>query len=400
MRVTKILAAAGLAALVSAVLAGSAGADVIKVSPGESIQAAIDSAGTYDTIKLRPGTYQENVQIKKDGITLKGAGADETIIEPGSGPGSVDPICAGEGFSGICVADAEPPASEDSPPTINHTVADVRVKNLTVRDFPGTGVLFIGTSDQRVSGVGADSNGGYGIAAFVTTGGQYWNNVAHGSGEAGLYVGDSPQADALLRDNVSYANGFGFFVRDASHAYLADNDAFDNCIGILFLNTGSGNHDSVAAHNSVNHNNAACPPGDEGPGTSGIGIGLAGATRITLVGNETNGNQPSGETLGSGGIVLLSFPGPTGLLVADDNTVKFNRAFGNSPVDIFWDQAGAGNDFFGNRCDTSSPDGLCSEEHGHGGHHGHGDDGEHHGNGHHRHHGKGHHKHHGKHHGH
>src|SRR5436309_14998129 len=84
MRVMKILAAAALAAFVSAVFAGPSAADVIKVSPGDSIQAAIDSAGTYDTIKLAPGTYQETVQIKKDGITLKGAGADKPMIEPAS----------------------------------------------------------------------------------------------------------------------------------------------------------------------------------------------------------------------------------------------------------------------------------------------------------------------------
>ncbi len=395
MRVRKILAAAVLAAFVSAIFSGPAAADVIKVSPGESIQAAIDSAGTYDTIKLAPGTYQENVQIKKDGITLKGAGADETIIEPGSGSGSVDPICGGQGVSGVCVTDATLPANPNDPPVVNNHVADVRVKDLTVRNFTGGGVFFFGTQDQRVSDVHAQNNPEYGIVAFNTTGGRYWHNFTDGNGEAGIYVGDSPQANALVRDNLSTGNaGMGIFVRDASHGTIRDNEVADNCIGVLFLNTGAGNEDWTVEHNSANHNNAACP-GEDGAPVSGIGIAILGAGKIDLAGNTANDNQPSGDTSASAGIVISAVPGPAGDLVAEGNTIRFNRAFGNSPVDILWDGNGT-NDFFGNRCDRSNPDGLCSERHGGAGqgHHG-GEGGDHDRKGHRTHHRK----HHGKHHG-
>jgi Right handed beta helix region len=393
MRVMKILAAAALAAFVSAVFAGPSAADVIKVSPGDSIQAAIDSAGSYDTIKLAPGTYHENVQIKKDGITLKGAGADETIIEPGTGSGSVDPFCGGPSVGGICVADVTVPANPNDPPVVNNQVADVQIKNLTVRNFQGGGVFFFGTRDQRVSGVHSQNNKEYGIVAFNTTGGQYWDNFTDGNGEAGIYVGDSPQANALVRNNVSTGNiGDGIFIRDASHGTVTGNEVTGNCIGILFLNTGSGIEDWTASHNTANHNNAACPASD-GPPTSGIGIAIAGAKEIDLVGNTTNDNQPSGDTIASAGIVVLTLPGPTGDLLADENTVKFNRAFGNSPVDILWDQKGSSNSFLGNQCDASNPDGLCSERHGGGGNGGNGNDnGDHHGKGHGKHHK--HHKHH------
>ena len=73
--------------------------------------------------------------------------------------------------------------------------------------------------------------------------------------------------------------------------------------------------------------------------------------------------------------------------------MKFNRAFGNSPFDILWDQKGPANEFTGNRCDTSSPDGLCVSGNGGGDHHGDGDHGDHGDNGDHGHHGD----HHGKH---
>jgi hypothetical protein len=49
-----------------------------------------------------------------------------------------------------------------------------------------------------------------------------------------------------------------------------------------------------------------------------------------------------------------------GALLARDNAVAFNTAFGNT-TDIVWDEQGAGNRFFRNDCLTSQPDGLCED---------------------------------------
>jgi nitrous oxidase accessory protein NosD len=268
----------------------------------------------------------------------------------------------------------------------------VRVQDLKVTGFAFSGVFFFATIDQSVNDVLADGNQGYGIAAFNTTGGQYWDNVTPNNHEAGIYVGDSPSANALVKDNVSYGNlGFGVFVRDASHGRVEDNEVFDNCIGILFLDTPGPTESSdwVARDNDANHNNQACPAGEDSSAVSGLGIVISSAHRITLADNTANGNQPGGPTEGSAGIAVVSEAG----LIATGNVIKHNTAFGNLPVDIFWDQQGD-NTFTGNRCNKSDPDGLCAKgEHGHG-HHGdvgdddHGEHGHHHGgapdNGHHR----------------
>jgi hypothetical protein len=302
----------------------------------------------------------------------------------------VDPFCEG---TGICVADVTLPANPDDPPIINNHIAGVRIKDLAVKNFKQfSGVFLFGTRDQRVSGVLAENDGEYGIGAFNTTGGQYWGNVTTNNGEAGIYVGDSPDADAVVRDNVSSANlGFGIFVRDAAHGVVEDNDSFGNCIGILFLDTPAPTDvsDWTARDNEASHNTAVCPTEEGGPPVGGIGIAIANASGITLVGNAANDNVPAGPVEASGGIVVVS-PPPEGpgapVQIATDNTIKFNTAFGNSRVDLLWDQQGD-NRFIGNRCRTSDPDGLCVESrHGHGhGHHGDDDDDDDRGdNGHHR----------------
>jgi predicted outer membrane repeat protein len=53
------------------------------VNPGQSIQTAIDSASYFDTVQVAPGTYIENITLKK-GVALIGAGASSTIIDANS----------------------------------------------------------------------------------------------------------------------------------------------------------------------------------------------------------------------------------------------------------------------------------------------------------------------------
>ena len=64
-----------------------------------------------------------------------------------------------------------------------------------------------------------------------------YNSVDDVDPEAGIYIGDSPHADATVWKNVSFGNLFGIFVRDAAHGKLLENKTFSNCVGIVFLNT-------------------------------------------------------------------------------------------------------------------------------------------------------------------
>ena len=130
-----------------------------------------------------PGSYQENLLINKDGITLKGAGPEETVLEPPTQPRPFCPVLqippiGGENFglNGICVADLDPEGK------VLRTVNDVRVTGFTVRDFSGVGILFGGTNRSRADHNVAASNKSYGITAFLSTHGRFEYNTTYGSG--------------------------------------------------------------------------------------------------------------------------------------------------------------------------------------------------------------------------
>lgn len=59
----------------------------LNVSPGQSIQMAIDGADPGDTVTVAPGTYTENLTLRS-GVNVEGSGAEDTILR-GTGTGSV-----------------------------------------------------------------------------------------------------------------------------------------------------------------------------------------------------------------------------------------------------------------------------------------------------------------------
>jgi parallel beta-helix repeat protein len=338
--------------------AGAAGA--IIVNPGDSIQAAVNAASPGTTIIVQRGTYAENVEITTDGIKLIGNGA--TLVPPATSEPNAcslaDPSGPGPAHDGICGAgDIEFPPN--GPPVVLDPLSNVTVSGFTVMGFPGVGVIFIGAENPVVKNVHAIDNGEYGIARFVSTGGKLLSNVAEGSEEAGLYVGDSPDANVLIAGNEVSGNLFGFFLRDSANGKVVGNRSHDNCVGLLNLNTGANiAGDYNIAGNVITHNTKFCE-GNEEEGTpplSGLGVVIAGGHGNTVRGNVITDNMPSAEVPLSGGVAVLDLG--EGANPPADNLVQGNVILRNQP-DIFFDGSGTGNTFKANVCNVSVPDGLC-----------------------------------------
>jgi len=372
MRLRRLTLTIALGAVVASLaLAAPAGAWVHHVQPGESIQAAIDAAKPGETIFVAPGVYRENLTITQDDITLIGAGAREsgTVLMPADTP--TPSVCTqDDAVNGICViGEVDPDTGEPGTP-----VSGVTIKGFLIDGFSAFGVFAFNANDLTVARTRARNNDGYGISGFVLSGVRFLKNVAHDNGEPGLYIGDSPEANAQVVGNTAFRNGvgggegFGILIRDSNHGSLRKNHVFDNCAGVIFIDTGEnpdvGVSDWEAWRNRVTANNGACP-GDEEEGIppfSGTGILLGGTNTVTVKHNLVLGNRPTLEppleSPFSGGVVVASTSAIGG---ADptDNLVKRNVVLGNQPADLIWDETGTGNVFADNLCDTSQPDGLC-----------------------------------------
>jgi parallel beta-helix repeat protein len=326
-------------------LAPAASADTIDVLPGDSIQAAVNHASPGDTIVVHPGVYHQSVVINKNHLTLHGAGASSagTVIMP---PASSNRCL--HGASGFCVFGTQ------SGPRIGITVEGFEFKG-----FGAFGLVGFGAKNLTVRHNFAVNTGDYGITCFGCTGLRYLFNKATGAGEAGFYIGDSPNAAATVIGNESYGNLFGFFLRDANFGVLRGNKAHNNCMGIALLNTGapSNVHGWAILENDANQNTKSCP-GGEGPPISGVGIGLIGANHNRIRHNTVWGNHPSGPSASTGGIVLLDNRSDGGT-TPNGNEIRANVLYRNQAFDINDDGSGHGNTFIRNKCHSSNPSGLC-----------------------------------------
>lgn len=362
-----VLAVGALSLGMSATTVVAGGAGTVRVVKcGQSIQAAIDAANPGDTIKARPCVYRENLTITKDRISLRTTdGPGSVVLRPGAKPTPSVCVRDPKHVPGICVL-----GHFNSNGTFGAPVTGTRIDGFIVEHFTDFGVFLLNAADSAVTNSEARMNSAYGISGFVLSGVRYANNVSHDNGDPGFYIGDSPLANAVVVGNRSFRNGvggdegFGFLFRDSSFGLVRDNIASDNCAGYVFVDSPADPAPLTnwrAANNLALHNNGACPGAQGGPPpTSGIGFVLFGAQRTSLVANISQGNMPTGPSIGSGGILVISSKVIGGSDPISD-VVAQNVATGNKPFDIRWDKSGTGNRFIENQCNTSSPSWICSD---------------------------------------
>ena len=357
MSVLAVVFAAGLSIAYAGAASASSSAIASKrivIGPHQSIQRAIDNAKPGTTIVLRPGVYHQLVLIRKDKITLRGSGARRTVIKPPRH--ATSNLCTmAFGETGICIVAKK----ATSTGKVIKAVRGDTISNLSVVGFRSSGVFGYGTVGLTVRHVTAINDGDYGISRFNSTETRFTQDVAIGNHEAGFYVGDSPDADTVVRDDRAVGNQLGIFIRHAREVMVSRNYIAGNCQGILVLDDGQsgGAGNALITKNIVIHNNKLCPKTADTPGLQGGGILLLGATRTLVTHNSVGGN--SGKQINSGGILVVSAKALTKGSNPNFDTIAFNTAFRDHPADLIWDGTGVRVTFRGNHCGTSIPPGLC-----------------------------------------
>lgn len=356
-RLATVAAAALTVALLVPVASVSA-ASTIYVHPGQSIQAAINKAPSGALISVERGTYKGNLDITRS-VRLVGHHA---VIVPAAKPTPNACLALVGGMAmGICVHGA---LNADG--SIAKSISNVSIEGLTVRNFPGAGIIAIGVNGFRAVRNMTSRNGMWGILTSSASSTSLLYNRSYGNGADGIQVGDSPSASAAIVGNASYGNlGNGILFFESLGGRIALNDVHGNCGGIVVLDVGGTGQEGASGDvsvqlNQVTANNRLCSAASEGePSYGGVGIALVGAQNTVVALNDIRDNQSQpGSSITGGGIVILDgavFGGPA----PSGNSVRLNSLSGNTPNDIHGDGTGTANTVSGNTCKTTNLAGAC-----------------------------------------
>lgn len=135
----------------------------VNVQPGESIQRAIDSAPAGAVINVAAGVYREKLDIKKDGITLKGNG--NAVLDMG-GKSVDDGIISISGRKNVTIDGFEiKNATGGDTPTaikVDGASSDIRIINNNIHDIKSSknahAIAIYGDSAQPIKNVVIQDN--------------------------------------------------------------------------------------------------------------------------------------------------------------------------------------------------------------------------------------------------
>ena len=183
------------------------------VNPGESIQTAVDAANPGDTIIVRDGIYNENVNVNKR-LTIKSEnGSDSTIVQAANSNDNVFEV----------------------------TADYVNITGFAVRAATGEfyGIYLKSVGHCNISDNNA-SNNGHGIRLWYSNNNTLTNNTATNSNFHGIYLVHS--SNNTITNNIASNNENGIKLLYSSTNTLTSNTASNNTLnGIHLYDSGSNN---------------------------------------------------------------------------------------------------------------------------------------------------------------
>ncbi len=248
----------------TALPARSAIGQTLVVNPGESIQAAVETAQPGDTIQVMPGIYSETVYIDKNDIHLVGV------------------IQAGER------------ATLDGLGKLNDAILysgnNILIENFKITRYKGNGIMSQAGNNFEIRNNIVIDTGIYGIFPQLGTNGLIEHNVVSGIADAAIYVGMSDNIH--VAHNEVFDSVAGIEIENSRHAIVENNYAHHNTGGILaFITPGlpiKTTYDVIIRNNFILDNNT---PNFGAPGSTvagipaGTGILVMAADDVIIEGN-------------------------------------------------------------------------------------------------------------------
>ena len=348
------------------------------VESGESIQAVIDASPAGTRIRIKAGTYREQLLVTKDRITLD-ADAGTVLLPPATltsngctGMAVLGRVAtAPPANAGICVLGdvtfgAWEAIFQHKPVTeTKRAVTGVTVSGFEIRGF-GVGIALAGAPKALVEKNYIVSGGQLALVTSAapnsTIRGNQLINPIQSPSVIGLCLEGSDNS-SVTRNEIS---GFIFGVCLASSQVLvAGNRLLDNHTG-LYINPRY--EDIEVRHNVIDRNNRVEPGAPQL--RTGTGVVIEGARDVRVFGNDitnnTSDNLAKGFPFGAAGIVIRD-TSPT--VVASKISIRLNRITNNGldpngnpypgAFDVINLSSGSDISVEHNRCASSRPAALC-----------------------------------------
>lgn len=212
------------------------------------IQDAVDNAKYGDTVYVKPGTYNEAIDLKS-GITLKGAGAEETLITYSGDDRVIDIYKESDvTISGFTL---EYNGSENRVTLrIKNSCTNVVIRNNLITGSTYSGVN-VGNDSSKITienNVIRD-NGHSGIYIFGNSAAVIRNNEIYDNGYHGISI--KGETSSRIINNTIVSNGYnGFYPRLGAQPVFQNNIVVKNKDGIdVTTKSGSDGNPSLAYNN-------------------------------------------------------------------------------------------------------------------------------------------------------
>jgi parallel beta-helix repeat protein len=361
-----------LTALLAAALPAPAVAATLTVSPGKSIQGAVDKAKAGDTVNVKPGTYKEDTQkcpaesggcavLIKKGIKLIGLQGEGNPVVLKAKSGQHQGILAARKGGPKCLADK------------SRRIKHLLIKGFTIKGFEGDGVFVRCADDWRITAVTAMGNDEYGIFPVFSGKGRVDHSYASGANDTGIYIGQSH--DVRIDHNYAQHNVSGFELENTADSRADHNVGLGNTAGLLSFSLPGlpvrGNRQNVIEDNDFHANNRknTCEDPDDivCKVPEGTGLALVAADGNVVRRNKVRNNVTVGIAVASYCIVKGDtecsfanydpYPNNDHVVnnVATGNGKDPNETYAGFASDLLWDTTGTGNCWSGNTFGKSFP---------------------------------------------